>query len=99
MRGGELFDRLIQRGAYSEADARRPFHQVAMALNYLHKCVASVCQRPPPHVSMALAGVCVCVCRRGIIHRDLKPENLLLSDDGPDAAVKVCVCVCVCVCV
>ena len=37
MRGGELFDRLIQRGAYSEAEARQPFHQVAMALSYLHK--------------------------------------------------------------
>ncbi len=37
MRGGELFDRLIQRGAYSEAEARKPFHEVALALQYLHQ--------------------------------------------------------------
>lgn len=36
MHGGELFDRLIRQGAYSETDAREPFRQVASALQYLH---------------------------------------------------------------
>ena len=32
----------------------------------------------------------LCFCHdRGIVHRDLKPENILLSNDGPDATVKL----------
>jgi serine/threonine protein kinase len=37
MSGGELFDRLIRRGAYLEGDARLPFKRVAEGLAYLHK--------------------------------------------------------------
>lgn len=36
MNGGELFDRLIQRGAYSEDEARTAFRQVAEGLYYIH---------------------------------------------------------------
>ena len=39
MYGGELFDRLIRRGAYTEDEARQPFRQVAEGLVYLHECV------------------------------------------------------------
>ena len=35
--GGELFDRLIERGAYSEVVARDMFHQFATGLAYLHR--------------------------------------------------------------
>jgi len=34
--GGEMFDHLIQYGAYSEADAARLMHEVASALAFLH---------------------------------------------------------------
>ena len=34
--GGELFDRLVKTGAYTEAEAREPFRQVASGLRYLH---------------------------------------------------------------
>jgi hypothetical protein len=37
MSGGELFDRLIERGAYSEVVARDMFHQFATGLAYLHR--------------------------------------------------------------
>ena len=36
MYGGELFDRLIRRGAYTEDEARHTFRQVAQGLLYLH---------------------------------------------------------------
>ncbi len=36
MYGGELFDRLILRGAYTENEARQTFAQVAQGLLYLH---------------------------------------------------------------
>ncbi len=42
MSGGELFDRLVQRGAYSEVEARDTFKQFAQGLQYLHKCVVVV---------------------------------------------------------
>ena len=42
MYGGELFDRLIKRGAYSEEEARQPFRQVAEGLLYLHEYVVSL---------------------------------------------------------
>ena len=106
MYGGELFERLIQRGAYTESEARTPFRQVAEGLAYLHECVGS----PVTGLSIVVvAGVvvvsvacltknalhtclgCVTVASRGIIHRDLKPENLLLADNSPTSAVKVSV--------
>ncbi len=37
MEGGELFDRLIKHGAYSEYDAREAFRQVARGLAYIHR--------------------------------------------------------------
>lgn len=36
MYGGELFDRLIRRGAYAEVEVRAPFRNLANALAYLH---------------------------------------------------------------
>ena len=34
--GGEMFDHLVQQGAYSEADASRLIREVASALNFMH---------------------------------------------------------------
>ena len=34
--GGELFDRLVENGAYSELDASRLMREVVSAINFLH---------------------------------------------------------------
>eukprot|EP00978_Attheya_sp_CCMP212_P017225 scaffold45753_cov46-Attheya_sp.AAC.3 len=34
--GGEMFDHLVERGAYSEADAARLFSEVASAISFMH---------------------------------------------------------------
>lgn len=35
--GGELFDRILDRGVYSEKDASRVIQQVLEAVSYLHQ--------------------------------------------------------------
>merc|ERR1712179_752424 len=34
--GGELFDRIVERGSFSEAEAAKVVEQIALALQYLH---------------------------------------------------------------
>lgn len=41
--GGELFDRIIEKGQFSEAEARHIFTQIMHALNYCHK--NKICHR------------------------------------------------------
>lgn len=36
MSGGELFDRIVEKGFYTEMDASRLIRQVLDAVNYLH---------------------------------------------------------------
>ena len=35
--GGELFDRIVQKGSYTEKDASHLIKQVLLALDYLHQ--------------------------------------------------------------
>lgn len=37
MSGGELFDRILERGVYTEKDASVVIHQVLTAVKYLHE--------------------------------------------------------------
>ena len=57
MYGGELFDRLILRGAYTENEARQTFVQVAQGLLYLHGFV--------PVAPFALTLTCHLPCGSG----------------------------------
>lgn len=41
--GGELFERLADKGPYSEADCVRHVRDMASAVHYLHACVLSTC--------------------------------------------------------
>lgn len=41
--GGELFDRIIEKGHFSEAEARFTFVQIMQALNYCH--ANKICHR------------------------------------------------------
>ncbi len=36
VRGGDLFDRIIEKGKYTEADASRLVHCIATAVSHLH---------------------------------------------------------------
>ena len=54
MNGGELFDRLILRGAYTENEARQTFAQVAHGLLYLHGFV------PVPPFALTLTWHLLC---------------------------------------
>ena len=57
IRGGELFDHLIEMGAYSEMDAARIVREVASALLFLHG-IGLVHADLKPEVR----GFCLCVC-------------------------------------
>lgn len=37
MTGGELFDDIVSRGKYTEADAARIVHKILTAIEYLHE--------------------------------------------------------------
>ena len=41
--GGELFDRIIEKGSYSEEEARVLFTQIMKAINYCH--ANKICHR------------------------------------------------------
>ena len=51
--GGEVFDRICERGAFSEADAARVVHQVACALGHLH--ARKICHRDLKPENLLLA--------------------------------------------
>ena len=77
--GGELFDRIVARGHYTEQDASGLIGQVLSAIGFgkfafLARLMLSFLQC---NVDRYLHSV-------GIVHRDLKPENLLYSTN--DAA-------------
>lgn len=48
--GGEMFEHLINYGAYSEADAARLMHEVASALAFLHGVGVTHCDLKPENL-------------------------------------------------
>ena len=76
MSGGELFDRLVRRGAYSEEEARAPFRQVAEGLLYLHQYVDAV-------VRVWVAWRVFLFCFPGVLTR------LKATDAGTDPAAQL----------
>lgn len=41
--GGELFDRIIERGHYTEADAAKLVYEIVLGVDYLH--IKGICHR------------------------------------------------------
>lgn len=89
--GGELFDRIVSRGHYTERAAA----SVAKTILEVVKVIKQVCNLFFSFVlvfrrlvwSLILLFVKVCH-EHGVIHRDLKPENFLFSNGTETAQLK-----------
>lgn len=58
--GGELLDAVLDKGSYSEADARLCFLQLLRGIHYLHSQCAP---RPRPPRRRDAEGICACLAR------------------------------------
>jgi serine/threonine protein kinase len=81
IRGGDLFDRIVEKGKYQEHQARRLMKNILSAVDYLHN--KNIVHR-----------YCLCtfimqVALLLVAFRDLKPENILLVDQKDDCEVSV----------
>lgn len=88
LRGGELLEALLERGAYSERDARTIFGTVRAQLPCSPAAQPAVLTLRSRRAQI-LAGVAYLHARR-ITHRDLKLENLLLGDKSNLGSVCIC---------
>ena len=86
--GGELFDKIVKDGAFSEKDAAKLIRKITEALQYLHE--KKVCHRDLKPENLLLTS-------RG------NDADVKIADFGVQICVCMCVCarvrVCVCVCV
>ncbi|TMS40044.1 hypothetical protein L596_006475 [Steinernema carpocapsae] len=91
--GGELFEDIVAREFYSEADASNCIQQVLEGVHFCHR--SNVLHRDlkrfstPNHcIQQILESIAYCHSN-SVVHRDLKPENLLLASKAKGAAVKL----------
>ena len=90
MEGGELFDRIVEQGHFTEQDAIGVTIKLLDAVKWEAcplKAQAAARRRHWPHMSARVASRYL--HDRGIAHRDLKPENMLMTTKGADAECKI----------
>ncbi|XP_054612547.1 calcium/calmodulin-dependent protein kinase type II subunit beta-like isoform X2 [Dunckerocampus dactyliophorus] len=102
--GGELFEDIVAREYYSEADASHCIHQIVDSVSYTHQhdivhrdlkvllFSKTRCLEGGGRCSHCIQQILEAVlhCHQmGVVHRDLKPENLLLASKCKNAAVKL----------
>ncbi|GAU43644.1 hypothetical protein TSUD_24130 [Trifolium subterraneum] len=75
--GGELFDRIVAKGHYTERAAASVVKTIVE--------VVQVVRVIDPMVKMSLCMMCH---KHGVIHRDLKPENFLFADKKETSLLK-----------
>ena len=99
--GGELFDRIVKKGSYSEKEASEVIKSVTSALQYLHDngIVHRGTEREGGQrgaersraVDSRFAAVAHCVFRMPVVSvvLDLKPENLIYLNPSDDSSIKI----------
>lgn len=80
--GGELFDRILARGRFTEADASRTIRAVLSAIQYLHHH-----QIVRESDTRCEEGYGKLTALHAQVHRDVKPENILYRTKEEDANV------------
>ncbi|KAK6306014.1 hypothetical protein J4Q44_G00229390 [Coregonus suidteri] len=103
--GGELFEDIVAREYYSEADASHCITQILDSVHHIHQhdivhrdlkgIVAMLLRLTCPlvfacsHCIQQIVEAVLHCHQMGVVHRDLKPENLLLASKCKNAAVKL----------
>lgn len=87
--GGELFEDIVAREYYSEADASHCIQQILESVNHCHQNNIGRLLRLLSFQSEALRNHSNRFSQFNSVHRDLKPENLLLASKQKGAAVKL----------
>ena len=86
--GGELFDRIVSRGHYTEraaASVAKTILEVVKVCEKNSNLLCIFCFFP----AFIVVFLCLKVCHEhGVIHRDLKPENFLFSNETETAQLK-----------
>lgn len=81
MRGGELYDKIVDEGEFTDEEAKPIVLQIVSAIEYLHKNgIAHRDLKVPRRVFR----LCVCfllfVASLAVSHKKMQPENLLCVD-------------------
>lgn len=80
--GGELFDDIVSRGKYSEADTAKIVHKILLAIDYLHSM--GIVHRDLKVNTKIRRGK-----GRKLPNFSSQPENLLLSDKSKQSKIMI----------